>query len=111
MPPYPRKLGTDVPDYAEKATYEIPSLDFTQGFEDSCTALAIQTALNVGKRNIYVVGYDGYPGSILSEKEVTLTNETKTLFRDYEKCTGGKMKSLTNSLYPELEVESIYQFL
>ncbi len=111
LPPYPRKLGTDVPDYAEKTTYEIPSLDFTQGFEDSCTALAIQTALNVGKGNIYVVGYDGYPGSILSEKEVTLTNETKTLFRDYEKCTGGKMKSLTNSLYPELEVESIYQFI
>lgn len=111
LPPYPRKLGTDVPDYAENATFEIASLDFTQGFEDSCTALAIQTALNLSKGNIYVVGYDGYPGSVLSEKEVTLSNETKTLFKDYEKFAGGKMKSLTSSIYPELNVESIYQFL
>ena len=111
LPPYPRKLGTEVPEYAEKATFEISSIDFTHGFEDSCTALAIQTALNLCNGNIYVVGYDGYPGSVLSEKEVTLSNETKTLFKDYERITGVKMKSLTPSIYPELEVESIYQFL
>ena len=111
LPPYPRKLGTDVPEYAETTTFEIASIDFTNGFEDSCTALAIQTAINISKGNIYVVGYDGYPGSILSEKEVTLSNETKTLFNDYEKVAGKKMKSLTPSIYPELNVESIYQFL
>ena len=111
LPPYPRKLGTDVPEYAEASTFEVPAIDFTIGFEDSCTALAIQTALNLSNGNIYVVGYDGYPGSILSEKEVTLSNETKTLFKAYERCTGIRMKSLTPSIYPELEVESIYQFL
>ena len=111
LPPYPRKLGTDVPDYAEKATYEVESISFAQGFEDSCTALAIQVALNLGDKDIYVIGYDGYPGSVLSEKEVVLSNETKTLFKDYEKVRGQKMKSLTPSLYTELDVESIYQFI
>jgi len=111
LPPYPRKLGTDVPDCAEKATYEIETIDFTVGFEDSCTALAIQTALNLSEGEIYVVGYDGYPGNVLSEKEVMLSNETKTLFTDYEKHTGGKMKSLTPSIYPELDIESVYQFI
>ncbi len=111
LPPYPRKLGTEVPEYAEASTFEVAAIDFTKGFEDSCTALAIQTALNLSNNNIYVVGYDGYPGSILSEKEVTLSNETKTLFKDYEKCAGIRMKSLTPSIYPELDVESIYQFI
>lgn len=111
LPPYPRKLGTEVPEFAEKTTYEIAAIEFTHGFEDSCTALAIQTALNLSKSNIYVVGYDGYPGSILSEKEVTLSNETRSLFMDYEKCAGIRMKSLTPSIYPELDVESIYQFI
>ena len=111
LPPYPRKLGTDVPDYAEKTTYEVESISFAQGFEDSCTALAIQVALNLGEKEIYVIGYDGYPGSVLSEKEVMLSNETKTLFKDYEKVAGKKMKSLTPSIYPELNVESIYQFI
>jgi 4-hydroxy 2-oxovalerate aldolase len=111
LPPYPRKLGTDVPEYAEQATYELPRIEFTTEYQDSCTTLAIQTALNICKGNIYIVGYDGYPGSVLSEKEVALSNENMALLQDYEKFTGKKMKSLTPSLYPELEVESIYQFI
>lgn len=111
LPPYPRKLGTDVPEYAEKATYELPKIEFTTEYQDSCTTLAIQTALNICKGNIYIVGYDGYPGSVLSEKEVALSNENMALLQDYEKFTDKKMKSLTPSLYPELEVESIYQFI
>lgn len=111
LPPYPRKLGTDVPDYAEKASFELPEIEFSKAYQDSCTTLAIQTALNICKGNIYVVGYDGYPGSILSEKEVALSNENKTLLNDYEKFTGKKLVSLTPSLYPELEVKSLYQFI
>ena len=111
LPPYPRKLGTDIPEFAEKNTFELASIDFTKEYQDSCTTLAIQTALNICEGTIYVTGYDGYPGNVLSEKEVALSNENMTLFRDYEKCTGVKMKSLTPSLYPELDVESVYQFI
>lgn len=111
LPPYPRKLGTDVPEFAEKSTYELSKIVFTKEYQDSCTTLAIQTALNICKGNIYIVGYDGYPGSVLSEKEVALSNENMSLFRDYKQFTGKRMKSLTPSLYPELEVESVYQFI
>lgn len=111
LPPYPRKLGTDVPDYAIKTTFELAKIDFTANYQDSCTSIAIQTALNMRSKHIYVVGYDGYPGNILSEKEVALTNENMTLFNDYEKYIGAKMLSLTPSLYPELEVKSLYQFI
>lgn len=111
LPPYPRKLGTDVPKYAKESTYELPEIVFTKEFQDSCTTLAIQTAINISKGEIYIVGYDGYPGSILSEKEVALSNENMRLFTDFEQYTGRKMKSLTPSLYPELEVDSIYQYL
>ena len=111
LPPYPRKLGTDVPEYAEKSTFELPKIEFTTKCQDSCTTLAIQTALNICKGDIYIVGYDGYPGSVLSEKEVALSNENMALLHDYENYTGKKMVSLTPSLYPELEVVSIYQFI
>ena len=111
LPPYPRKLGTEVPSYAEKTTYELPSIAFTKGFEDSCTALAIQTALNICNKNIYICGYDGYPGNVLSEKEVTLSNENMKLFNDFEKATGRKLISLTPTIYPELNVKSVYQFI
>ncbi len=111
LPPYPRKLGTDVPEFARDATYELKSIDFTNGYEDSCTTIAIQTALNLARYNVYVVGYDGYPGNVLSEKEVELSNENMALFRDYEKAKGRKMVSLTPTIYPDLQVESVYQFI
>ena len=111
LPPYPRKLGTDVPEYAENATYELPRIDFTLRFQDSCTTLAIQTALNICKGSIFIVGYDGYPGSVLSEKEVALSNENMALLGDFEKYTGKKLISLTPTIYPELDVRSVYQFI
>lgn len=111
LPPYPRKLGTDVPDYAVRTTYELPKIEFTKEYQDSCTTLSIQTAINICKGDIFIVGYDGYPGNVLSEKEVALSNENMRLFTDYEQFKGEKMKSLTPTLYPELKVESIYQYI
>lgn len=111
LPPYPRKLGTDVPEYAAKTTFELSKIDFTMEYQDSCTTLAIQTALNICNGEIFIVGYDGYPGSVLSEKEVALRNENMALFQDYENYVGKRLKSLTQSLYPELEVVSVYQFI
>ena len=109
LPPYPRKLGTDVPDFAIDKTFELENIKFTKHFYDSCTTVAIETAINLSSKNIYIVGYDGYPSSILSEKEMALTIENRTLFADYHQYTGNKLESLTQSLYDELEVVSVYQ--
>lgn len=109
--PYPRKLGTEVPDFAIDKTFELSGISFTNHYLDSCTTLAIETALRLSNKNIYVVGYDGYSSTILSEKEIALTNENRTLFEDYHKHTGNKLVSLTKTLYKELHVVSIYQFV
>ncbi|MBO4743920.1 MAG: aldolase catalytic domain-containing protein [Bacteroidales bacterium] len=111
LPPYPRKLGTEVPSFAKHKTYELSAITFTENYLDSCTTLAIQTALTLAKKNIYIVGYDGYSSSVLSEKEISLTNENMTLFRDFHKNIGKELVSLTPSLYPEIQVRSIYQYI
>lgn len=111
LPPYPRKLGTDVPFFAVEKTFELPDIAFTERYKDSCTTLAIQLAINLSSKNIYIVGYDGYPSSILSEKEMALTNENRSLFEDFHLFTGRQLVSLTQSLYKELDVESVYQFI
>lgn len=111
LPPYPRTMGTEVPEYAEKSTVELRSIDFADQYKDSVTTIALQLALNLTDGDIFVVGYDGYPGNVLSEKEVALTNENRTIFNAYQKVRGKRLKSLTPSLYGELEVESVYQFI
>jgi 4-hydroxy 2-oxovalerate aldolase len=111
LSPYPRTMGTNVPENIHHKTYELNSIDFTKDYPDSCTTIALQTALEIGAKDIMVVGYDGYNGNILSEKENALTNENRTLFSDFNNFTGKKLISLTPTLYKELELISVYQNL
>lgn len=68
LPPYPRAMGTEVPDYASNSTYELDAISFIGEYQDSVTTVALQLALNLTDGDIYMVGYDGYPGNVLSEK-------------------------------------------
>ena len=111
LAPYPRKMGTDVPSFAQKSTFELFDIKFTQQYLDSCTTIALETALHLQAESIYIIGYDGYIGEILSEKETALTNENRTLFYDFISYTKKELISLTPSIYKELNVNSIYQYL
>lgn len=111
LPPYPRTMGTEVPVFAMESTYELHSIDFISDYQDSSTTIALQTAIGISEFNIYCIGYDGYPGIVLSDKEVSLTHENKTIFEAFAVNQGTKLKSLTPSLYKELDVVSIYQFI
>lgn len=111
LPPYPRTMGTEVPVFAKDATYELKSTNFINQYKDSVTTIALELAMTLTEQNIYVVGYDGYPGNVLSEKEVALTNENKAIFTAYQIFRKSTLKSLTPSIYKELDVESVYQFI
>lgn len=111
LPPYPRAMGTEVPSYAEEKTFELSSVDFTNEYKDSVTTVALQTSLQLATEEVYLVGYDGYPGNILSEKEMDLTHENISIFEAYKNATGKQLKSLTPTLYKELIIESVYQFI
>lgn len=111
LPPYPRTMGTDVPSFAETHTVELTSVDFTNQFNDSVTAIALQLAMNLTDGDIFVLGYDGYPGNVLSEKEVSLTFENKTIFEHFKNARGEQLKSLTPSLYKDLNIVSVYQYI
>lgn len=111
LPPYPRTMGTEVPAFAESNTFELASVDFINDYKDSSTTIAFQLALDIASVNIYCIGYDGYPGSVLSEKEMALTHENMAIFEAFASAKNQKLQSLTPSLYKELEVVSVYQFL
>ena len=104
-------MGTEVPEYAEDVTFELEEVSFTSEYKDSVTTIALQLALQLTDGDIYVVGYDGYAGNVLSEKEVALTSENKAIFNAYKQVKGQVLKSLTPSVYKELIVESVYQFI
>ena len=111
LPHYPRTMGTEVPEYAETSTFELKDITFIDEYKDSVTTVAIQLGLNLTDGEVYLVGYDGYPGSVLSEKEVSLTHENNEIFSNYAKVRGDLMKSLTPSIYRTLNIVSIYQLI
>lgn len=111
LSPYPRAMGTEVPSYAGKDTFELEKISFTDDYEDSCTTVALQTAIELSPSNVFIVGYDGYRGQVLSDKEMELSSENRTLFSQFEKFTSIPLISLTPSIYRSLHVKSIYQYL
>ena len=111
LPPYPRTMGTDVPEFAQKRTFELANVDVIGKCADSCTTIALQLAHDLSANSVYVVGYDGYAGSALSEKEIALNKENREIFELYNQITGRQLVSRLPTLYGELEVDSIYSNL
>ncbi len=111
LPPYPRTMGTDVPEFAQKRTFELANVDMIGKCADSCTTIALQLAHDLSVDSIYVVGYDGYSGSSLSEKEIALNKENLEIFELYKRITSRQLVSLLPTLYGELDVESLYSNL
>lgn len=108
LPPYPRTMGTEVPDYAADDTFELSEITFVDNYKDSVTAIALQLAMNLTDGDVFLVGYDGYQGNVLSEKEVSLTTENNTIFDAFTLVKGTRLQSLTPTTYRTLEVVSIY---
>jgi 4-hydroxy 2-oxovalerate aldolase len=111
LPPYPRKMGTEVPNFLCQETYELQNIEFTEEYHDSCTTVALQAAAYFYNGNIFMVGYDGYKENILSEKEVSLIHENRSLFSNFKSFYKHSLVSLTPSLYKELDVKSVYQYI
>jgi 4-hydroxy 2-oxovalerate aldolase len=111
LPPYSRIMETDVPVFAKGRTFELSEITFVDKYHDSCTSLALQIALNLNIDTIYIVGYDGYPNDLLTKKERDLSFENECIFKAIQEISGKEFISLTSTLYSDLKVVSVYQYI
>ena len=107
LPPFPRKMGTYIPSNLMNRSFELEKVNFCNRFQDSHTAIALQTALEVGASVVYIIGYDGYDSAEVKTKEHELFIENEFLFSAF-KATGINLISLTNTKYEEVSVNSIF---
>lgn len=110
LPPFPREMGTYIPDSVKEQAMELISVDFTKRFKDSHTAIALQTIIDAKIEEVYVLGYDAYSGNI-SLKEQDLFNENKELFEKFKLFTEKELVSLTPTGYEDLTENSIYSLI
>lgn len=110
LPPYPRKMGTYIPKALINNVFELKSVDFTNVFKDSHTAIALQIARVYTLDEIYMTGYDAYEGHI-SLKEQELFNENQSLFSKFKLKSNLDLISITPTGYDELLTTSVYSYI
>jgi 4-hydroxy 2-oxovalerate aldolase len=107
LPPFPRKMGTYIPTIMETNAYELRAVDFTEKLKDTHTALAIQTARELGLQSVFLVGYDGYANHAMNPKQHELFKENEYLFSNAIK-SGLGLICLTPTTYEVLPQASVY---
>lgn len=110
LPPSPRIMGTYVPDFTIDKTFELNLINFTKIKENSHTTIALQLSIELGCKNIYLCGYDGYDGDQIAQKDQELFIQNTKLFDDFNK-NYRRIVSLTPSLYKNLFSNSVYQLI
>ena len=111
LPPFPRKMGTIVPEEVVNNTFELKGVDFSDILVDTHTAIALQTIIELSIEEVFVVGYDGYANNNIKNHEMDLFKENEYLFRSFVKHTSMDLKSLTPTLYKSFLQNSIYSLL
>ena len=110
LPPFPRKMGTYVPQELVVKSFELENITFTDKVKDSHTVLALQTAIERGAKQVYLVGYDGYTGDSIKQTELELASENEQLFEQF-KLKAMELTSLTPTRYGSLQELSVYSII
>ncbi len=112
LPPYPRKMGTYVPAIISNHCFELPNIQFTKHAADTHTAIALQTAVNLDAKQIFLVGYDGYQDGVLTQQERSLSDENELLFKAFKVYYPTlTFSAITPTRYASLETQSLYALL
>lgn len=111
LPPFPRKMGTYIPEPVRAFSYELEQVDFTNQYTDSHTVLALQTAIQLGAQKIFLIGYDGYSEEAISRQEQMLIESNEYSFQQFREYTQLEPVALTPTVYKSLSAKSIYTFL
>jgi len=110
LPPYPRNMGTYVPQKVKEKTFELEAVNITDKFKDAHTALALQIVKNIGAKELLVVGYDGYKDTVITEKEKNLNGENTYLFINIKEQVKS-VTSLVPTYYSFFDVKSLYEMI
>jgi len=107
LPPYPRKMGTYVPEQLIPYAFELSQNRFGKEFVENITSSVLELSLQIQPENLYSVGYDGYNGQ-MSQIQAELFHENNLLFKS---IAAVEIVSLTPTLYDGLQHTSIYKIL
>ena len=105
--PFPRLMGTHIPENLVDISLELDEIDFTSASKDSPFVIGIQLALNLGAKQILLVGFDGYNTNI-NQNQFLLAQENQKIIDDFNKDNSVELISLNPTKYSNIKLSSIY---
>ncbi|WP_405607757.1 aldolase catalytic domain-containing protein [Polaribacter sp. Asnod1-A03] len=109
-PPFPRKMGTTIPDSIIKVSKELERITFTDLDTESPMAIATQIAIDLGVTHLYYIGFDGYDLS-LNQNQFVMARENQIILDDIMNMEGVQIEFLTPTKYKNVNVSSIYSLI
>ena len=89
-----------------KVSKELEAITFTNVTSDSPLALAIQTAIDLGAKKLYLVGFDGYDVNI-NQNQFVIAQENQQVIDAAVSIEGVMIKTFTPTKYKNLEIVSL----
>lgn len=109
-PPFPRNMGTIIPEVIKEISMELETINFTEASFDSPMALSLQIALDLGVKDIFLAGFDGYDTTI-DQTQFTLAQENQNILNDVLKLKGIRVVSITPTKYKKIDTISVYSLI
>lgn len=109
-PPYPRKMGTSMPDILIENSKELSKITFTDSNLDSPLTIATQLALDLGVKELFLIGFDGYDAD-LNKNQFVLAQENQEIIDDIRRIKEIEFFSLAPTKYKNINITSIYSIL
>ena len=109
-PPFPRKMGTSIPEDIKSLSRELEAITFTKASDDSPFSVSVQVALNLKVNQIFLAGFDGYD-TTLDQNQFALAKENQLIINDLSAIKNVSVQSLTDTKYKNLEVLSVYSLI
>jgi 4-hydroxy 2-oxovalerate aldolase len=109
-PPFPRGMGTVIPDEIRSISKELEAISFTKVSSESPLTIAIQISLDLGVDRVYLVGFDGYD-SLINQTQQILSQENQDIINDLLRIDNLEAFALTPTKYKSLPKFSIHSLL
>ncbi|MEH6679587.1 MAG: hypothetical protein V7724_03525 [Sediminicola sp.] len=109
-PPFPRNMGTVIPEAIKDVSVELSEVEFTRSSKDSPMAIGFQIALDMGVKKIYLAGFDGYDTTI-DQTQFMLAKENQNILNDASEVNDLEVISITPTKYKNVKIISIYSLI
>ena len=112
LPPPPHKITPYIPEGLIDNCLELNSTIFLKENCDAHLAVTLQAGIELGGKEIFLIGFDGYTATELNEREAFLMQENQLIFDHFIQTQKNiQLNILSPTAYENIAITSIYALI